>query len=220
MTNYISVAIDGPAGSGKSSVAKEVAKIMKYKYINTGLMYRTIAYFANKFNLNSNDGIKIIEKYKSIDVNFNDDENVIYMNNNIIKELRTSKISALAAIIAKDSNVRQFCVQLQRKMSLNNNVVMDGRDIGSVVLPDSKLKIYMWASSEIRATRRIKQNKELGIKENYNDVLKQIEKRDYADMHRQHSPLVQTKDAIRIDTTNMSLKEVVKQITKLIGKIK
>ena len=219
-SKYISIAIDGPAGAGKSTIAKLVAKKLDYKYINTGIMYRIMAYISNKLDLDLNNISLLIQKYNDLNIKYVDDEHIIYNNQNIINDLRNNAISSLAANVAQNIEIRKFCVDLQRKMAYNDNVVMDGRDIGSVVLPNSNVKIYLWASSKIRAKRRVKQNLELGIVEKYNDVLNEIKKRDYNDMNRKISPLIQTKDAIKIDTSHLTIAQVVDQIVQMVNDLK
>ncbi len=217
---HISIAIDGPAGAGKSTIAKLVAKKLNYKYINTGIMYRIMAYISNKFDFDLSDISLLTKKYNDLHIKYIDDEHIIYNGKNIINDLRNDANSLLAAQVAQNSEVRKFCVELQRKMSNNNNVVMDGRDIGSVVLPNSKIKIYLWASPEIRAKRRVKQNSELGIKEEYNTILNDIKTRDYNDMNRKISPLIQTKDAIKIDSSHLTINEIVNKIIQMVKELK
>ena len=208
MGKYVSIAIDGLAGSGKSSISKLLASAINYKYINTGMMYRLIAYLIKSNNIDISNIKAIISKYEESNIKYINDEKVLLNNINIYKDIRLEEISLLASNIAKNENIREFLVTQQRQMGLNTNVVMDGRDIGSVVFPNSKYKFFLFASPEIRAKRRIEQNKIMGIKTEYNQILNDIIKRDYADTNREISPLICTKDAIKIDTSNKSIEEV------------
>lgn len=204
------IAIDGPAGSGKSTVAKLVAKKLGFFYLDTGAMYRAVAYKMKKENLSEKE---LIEKLGSIDLRLLDTDKgikVILDGEDITGKIRTEEIGKLASQIAKIPEIREKLVQLQRKIALEaKNAVLEGRDIGTVVFPDAELKIFMTASPEERAKRRYLQLKEKGENPNYEDILRSVLERDKADMERKIAPLKPAKDAIVIDTTNKTIEEVV-----------
>ncbi len=212
------VAIDGPAGSGKSTIAKIVASKLNYTYINTGLMYRAIAYNAIQNGININDEEAISESFISGMIILLPNE-VVELNGKIlINELRKNEISNAASTVARYKSIRKKCVKEQQFMAQNKGVVMDGRDITSMVLPNAEVKVFMWASPEVRANRRVKQNKELGYITDFDKILNDIKDRDYQDMNRKVGPLVQVDDAIRIDTTLLSIEEVANIILTLVNK--
>ena len=204
------IAIDGPAGSGKSTVAKLVAKKLGFLYLDTGAMYRAVAYKMKKENLSEKE---LIEKLDSIDLKLLDTDKgikVILDGEDITGKIRTEEIGKLASRIAKIPEIREKLVQLQRKIALEaKNAVLEGRDIGTVVFPDAELKIFMTASPEERAKRRYLQLKEKGENPSYEDILKSVLERDKADMERKIAPLKPAKDAIVIDTTNKTIEKVV-----------
>lgn len=204
------IAIDGPAGSGKSTVAKLVAKKLGFLYLDTGAMYRAVAYKMKKENLSEKE---LIEKLDSIDLKLLDtdkDIKVILDGEDITGKIRTEEIGKLASRIAKIPEIREKLVQLQRKIALEaKNAVLEGRDIGTVVFPDAELKIFMTASPEERAKRRYLQLKEKGENPSYEDILRSVLERDKADMEREVAPLKPAKDSIVIDTTDKTIEEVV-----------
>ena len=213
----INVAIDGEAGSGKSSVAKMVAKRLGYRYIDTGSMYRCVAYLIVKKHIDPESEIEVKNllensfsyQYNEGEVKLNDEDVTLSIRSNEVNEM-------LPRIVAK-SYVRKFLVAKQQKMGENKGVVMDGRDIGSVVLKDAELKIYQVASVESRATRRYEENLKKGIKCSYNEILENLEKRDYIDKYVSKA-LVKVEDAIELDTTNMSFEEVCDYVYELVVK--
>lgn len=217
MKNF-NIAIDGPAGAGKSTVAKEIAKRLNFVYIDTGAMYRAFGLYYLKKGI-SLDNEEDVDRYLN-DVNIEMENNAgiikLFLNKeDVTTAIRTEEASRGASKISVYSEVREKMVELQRKMAKKTSVVMDGRDIGTVVLPDADLKIYLTASVEERAKRRYLEQTEKGMNVNLEDIKKDIEERDYRDMHRDVSPLKQASDAVLIDTSNITQEEVVEKILKL-----
>ncbi|MBT6843760.1 MAG: (d)CMP kinase [Candidatus Melainabacteria bacterium] len=216
----VAIAIDGPAGSGKSTIAKRLATELAYIYIDSGAMYRavTLAWLENLSGKpqQSNADLQLIEKIlEDSDFEFNGDK-VIINNQDCSKEIRSNKVSQNVSYIASFPLVRDKLVAMQRKMAETINVVMDGRDIGTVVFPDAKLKIFMIASAEIRAERRAAQLQEQGEEVDLEQLIQEIKLRDKIDSERAHSPLVKADDAVEINTDNMSIDEVVKAVLNLL----
>lgn len=217
----IQIAIDGPAGAGKSSVAKILAKKLGYLYIDTGAMYRALTYSVLKNKINPSDTGSIIKTLKSIDISFEIDENTgiqkVYSNKNDVTDLiRTPEVNKKVSTIAAILEVREIMVERQRQIACLNNIVMDGRDVGTVVLPDAKYKFYLTATLMERAKRREIELREKHYKVNLENLIKEIEKRDEMDMKREHSPLKPAHNAVVIDTTNLNLKQVVEKIIKCV----
>ncbi|MGL5416986.1 MAG: (d)CMP kinase [Clostridium sp.] len=207
----IAVAIDGPAGAGKSTIAKLVAKEFDLMYINTGAMYRAVALMAEKNKFVSTDTEKILEMIKGMEMHFENDD--LYLNGvNIQDELTMPHISSIVSAYASIKEVRRALVELQREMSKKFNVIMDGRDIGTVVLKDSKFKFFLTATPEERADRRYKELSNRDIECSYDEILKDIIRRDYEDSTRAIDPLKKADDAIEIDTTGLNISEVTKKI--------
>ncbi|GAA4270350.1 (d)CMP kinase [Hyunsoonleella aestuarii] len=220
----ITIAIDGYSSTGKSTVAKQLANYLGYIYVDSGAMYRAVTYFAMQngfidelhFNIEG-----LISKLNNIDISFKFNETLgfaeVYLNNeNIEKAIRTLEVSNFVSKVATASEVREKLVQQQKYMGLNKGVVMDGRDIGTVVFPDAELKIFMTASAETRAKRRYHELLNRGDNVDYNDVLKNVVDRDYIDTNRADSPLVKAEDAIEIDNSNLSLEEQFQKILQLV----
>ncbi len=217
MKNF-SIAIDGPAGAGKSTVAKEIAKRLKFIYIDTGAMYRAFGlyYLKNNISLDNEEDVNKYVSQVTIEMENQAGENKLFLNQeDVTKEIRTEEASRGASKVSVYPMVREKMVELQQEMASKNNVVMDGRDIGTVVLPHATLKIYLTASVEVRAERRYKEQTEKGMDVNLDDIKKDIEERDYRDMHRETSPLKQASDAILVDTSSMNKDEVISEILKL-----
>ncbi len=212
------IAIDGPAGAGKSTIAKITAKEISFVYVDTGAMYRAIAFYFFKHHI-STDQEKEIRKacdQIQIQIYYKEQEQQILLNGeNITPYLRTEEVGNLASVISANATVRQKLLDLQRDLADKENVVMDGRDIASRVLPDAPLKIYLTASVEKRAQRRYLELKEKGTVCDLEEIKKDIEERDYRDMHREIAPLVQTQDAVLIDSSDMTIEQVVQKILKL-----
>lgn len=211
----ISVAIDGPAGAGKSTIAKLVAKEFDLMYINTGAMYRAVALKASQNNLKPNDIDKICELIKTMEMHFENDD-LILNGKNVQEELTMPEISSIVSAYASIPEVRKMLVKLQQNMSKKYNVIMDGRDIGTVVLKDSKFKIFLTATPEERAERRYTELKNRNIDCSYDEILKDIIRRDYEDSNRATDPLRKADDAIEIDTTGLNIMEVTEKINNFI----
>lgn len=202
----IAIAIDGPAGAGKSSLSKEVAKELSFIYVDTGALYRTIGLAASRKGLKKEDKAEIISMLNDIDVklSFNDEGTQIVLLNgeDVSSYIRTPEASMFASAVSAIPEVRAFLLDLQRNMAKSDNVIMDGRDIGTVVLPDAKIKIFLTASPEKRAMRRHKENIEKGIDSTYEEVLKDVNQRDYQDTHREIAPLKPAEDSVLVDTSD------------------
>ncbi|EKQ54431.1 MAG: cytidylate kinase [Clostridium sp. Maddingley MBC34-26] len=213
----ISVAIDGPAGAGKSTIAKLVGKKYSLMYINTGAMYRAVALKAKENNLSPEKVDEICNMISKMEMHFENDE-LILNGENIQEQITTPSISNIVSNYASIPEVRAMLVKLQQDMSNKFDVVMDGRDIGTVVLKDASFKFFVTASPEERAKRRCKELQERNIECSYDQILKDIINRDYIDSNRSIDPLKKADDAIEIDTTNLDIDEVVDVITKYIRK--
>ena len=212
----INIAIDGPSAAGKSSVAERLADSLSYVHLDTGSMYRAIAYYVDYKGFSLNDEEAILALLNETEMTVLNDGTIKVNDLLLKKELYGDKISLMASDVSKLLGVRKAMVALQQKIAANKGYIVDGRDICEVVLPDAEVKIYLTASAEARAMRRYKQNQEKGIESNYEDILKDIEKRDYQDMHRENSPLRQANDATLVDSSNMSLDETVYTILNLV----
>lgn len=213
----ISVAIDGPAGAGKSTIAKLVAKKFGLMYINTGAMYRAVALVANENNVHEDNIEKLCNLIDDMEMKFENDD-LILNGVNIQDRITMPEISSIVSKYASIKEVRERLVNLQRNMSKKFDVIMDGRDIGTVVLKDSNNKFFLTASPEARAKRRYDELTARNIEVNYNTILEDIQKRDYIDSNRAIDPLRKADDAIEIDSTNLSIEEVTEEICKLIKK--
>ena len=213
------IAIDGPSSAGKSSIAKELSKYFGYIYLDTGALYRAIGYYFFKNGIDYKDKSKVIDELKNIKivVKFeNGLQRVFLCNEDISDKIRSNEISMIASEISAISEVREYLLSLQRDTAKNNNVIMDGRDIGTVVLPEADLKIYLTASPEIRSRRRYDELRKMGYEITYNEVLKSINERDYNDTNRASAPLKPAEDAIIIDTTNYDFDKSVKVLIDII----
>tara|TARA_R110002049_G_scaffold117704_9_gene271349 strand:+ start:3300 stop:3995 length:696 start_codon:yes stop_codon:yes gene_type:complete len=223
--NKITIAIDGFSSTGKSTVAKQLAKHLAYVYVDSGAMYRAVTFYAmQKGFINKNDFNKeaLIYHLPNISISFKFNRALgfaeVYLNgDNVEKQIRTLEVSSFVSKVAVVSEVRQKLVEQQQKMGKDKGVVMDGRDIGTVVFPDAELKLFMTASAEKRAKRRFDELIERGDKVNYDDVLKNIEERDYIDSNRKDSPLVKAEDAIEIDNSDMTLNQQFEKILQLVN---
>lgn len=213
------VAIDGPAGSGKGTIAKLVGKRINLMNIDTGAMFRCIALemLRNNILIDDEEKIKDILENSNIKLESNNGELKVFLNEEDVSEkIRAEKVSNFVSPLSALKLVRDKLLQLQRKIALNENVIMEGRDIGTVVFPNADVKIYLDASAEERAKRRVKQNKEKGLEIEYEKILNDIKIRDERDSTRAIAPLKQAEDAIYIDTTNLSIDEVVDKIVIII----
>ncbi|WP_288550840.1 (d)CMP kinase [uncultured Brachyspira sp.] len=213
---YEIISLDGPSGAGKSTVAKLVAKKLGYKYLDTGAMYRAVTLFFLNKNVNIQNDNEIISAISDLKISF-DNNNKIYLNDvDVSEEIRSIKVVNMVSKVSSISAVRKSMVSLQRAIAENDNYVVDGRDIGSVVFPLAKYKFYIDASVEIRAKRRYEEEIQKGKDITFEEVIDNIKKRDEFDSNREDSPLVVPKDAIIIDTTNMTIDEVVQKITDVV----
>ena len=213
-----SIAIDGPAAAGKSTVAKQVAKILNCVYIDTGAMYRAITWYALSKGVDPKDEEKVTALLPEIDLSLHLDGKVVVNDQDITKEIRTTEVADNVSYIASYKKIRLHLVELQRKMSKNVSVVMDGRDIGSYVLPHADVKIFQVASVETRAVRRYKENLEKGINCSIEEIEENLRKRDYIDSHREFAPLKKAEDSFVLDTSNMTIDEAVNAIIKIVKK--
>lgn len=215
----VSVAIDGPAGAGKSSVARKAAKELGYIYVDTGALYRAVGLkFINLgYTVDLNCNIDDILKETEVDIRFIDGEQRVFLDGQDVSDsIRTPAASMMASAVSAKPSVRAFLLEMQRKLAKENNVLMDGRDIGTVVLPNATVKIFLTASSKVRAERRLKELLEKGEKVTFSQVLADIEKRDYNDSHREIAPLKQADDAVLADTSQLSFDESVELILNII----
>ncbi len=216
----INVAIDGPSGAGKSSISKAVAKEMGYIYIDTGAMYRTLAYKALKLGIDINGSSEAVEEMLGdtlVDICHCDDGQHMFADGeDVTAYIRTPQVSMGASDIAKNPFVRQWLLELQRNFARNNNCIMDGRDIGTVVLPDANVKIFLTASPEARAHRRLAELREKGSDISFEQVLEDMVKRDANDASRSCAPLKKADDAVLIDTSDLDFEQSVAAVTEVI----
>lgn len=221
MGKKISVAIDGPAGAGKSTIARRLAGELGYRYVDTGAIYRTVAYFMDLWGVSPKDvdGVNRYIDELTVGIEY-DAEGVQHMLMNgmdVTADIRTQDISQKASLISAHAVVRDVLLDMQREIAERYDVVMDGRDIGSVVLPRATVKIFLTASPEVRAMRRYKELLEKGQKAKYEQVLKEVQQRDYQDTHREIAPLKMCRDSVKVDTSEMTLEESIAAIRKIIG---
>ena len=212
------IAIDGPAGAGKSTIAKAVAKKMNLIYVDTGMMYRAISLFILRQKIDLQDREKIVEACKNVDVTIRYENGIqmVFLNGENVSDcLRTEEVGNTASVISPIPEVRRKLVELQRRLAAESDCIMDGRDIGTCVLPDAQKKIYLTASSEVRAKRRYDELTAKGEACDLKKIREDIEERDYRDMHRETSPLKQAEDAVLVDTSDMTKEEVVEKIIAL-----
>lgn len=208
---YKVIAIDGPAGAGKSTIAKKLADVIGFTYIDSGAMYRAVTLKVLRENIPLKEVGRIIALTEETDIDFR--ENSIYLDGKTAdKEIREEAVNRNVSYIAAMPEVRKLLVSLQRKISKNKNVVMDGRDVGTVIFPSANVKFYITASVEERADRRYKELKQKGYEAEFNDIKLQIEKRDHIDSTRSDSPLKAASDAIIIDTTGKGIEEVLEEV--------
>lgn len=214
----MNIAIDGPAGAGKSSIAKLVAKRMNYVYVDTGAMFRTMAYYFLTHDidpLNENQVNDSCDRIR-IELQYQTGEQHIFLNGeDVSREIRREEVGNTASVVAKYIKVRTKLLELQRKLAASTDVIMDGRDIGTVVLPDAECKIYLTASPRVRAERRYKELREKGEGCDLDQIEADIIARDEQDMNRETAPLRQAEDAVLVDSSNMSIEEVVTRIMEL-----
>jgi len=215
----INVAIDGPAGAGKSSIARAVSEKLGYIYVDTGALYRSVAYYAIKNGVRPDDSEKVIRLLEGLEVSLvykDGQQRVIAAGEDVSDCIRTPEVSMGASAVSAVPEVRSFLFDLQKKIAQENNVIMDGRDIGTVVLPDAQVKIFLTASPEERARRRFAELKDKDSTVTFDDILKDIIKRDENDMNRAVSPLRQAEDAVLVDSSDMTIDEVISCIESMI----
>ena len=217
----ISVAIDGPAGAGKSTIARRLAAELGYRYVDTGAIYRTVAYFMDLWGVSPKDvdGVNRYIDELTVEIEYDEDglQHMMMNGMDVTKDIRTPDISQKASLISAHACVRDMLLDMQRELAEQNNVVMDGRDIGTVVLPRATVKIFLTASPEVRAKRRCDELSAKGQKVDYNKVLKYIQQRDYQDTHREIAPLKMSRDSIKVDTSDMTIEEVLEKLKEIVA---
>ena len=222
MKPFISVAIDGPAGAGKSTIARRVASELGYLYVDTGAIYRTVGYHMSLMGIGpkDTDGIRRCLDDVNIEIRYGEDglQHMILNGSDVTDQIRTPEMSAMASGVAAQNCVRDYLLEMQRTLARTNNVVMDGRDIGTVVLPDAPVKIYLTASEGVRADRRFKELIARGENVRYEDVYTDIVKRDQQDMNRPIAPLRCAEDAVVVDSSYLSIDQVVAEIKAVVRK--
>ncbi len=215
----ISIAIDGPSGSGKSTVSKVIANELGFMCVDTGALYRAVAYFVEKSGIDPENEQAVLECLKKIDLKVKNNfakQEIILKGKVLEKELRTPGVTKISPIIAKYECVRKFLLGFQRELAKNHDTVLDGRDIGTVVLPNADVKIFLTASPEIRAKRRFEQMRANGIDADYDNILESIRRRDHEDKTRKISPLKKADDAVLVDSSNYDLDQTINKILDII----
>ena len=222
MANKISIAIDGPAGAGKSTIARRLARELGYRYVDTGAIYRTVAYFMDLWGVSPKDvdGVTRYIDELTVEIEYDDDgiQHMIMNGMDVTEDIRSQEISQKASLISAHAVVREMLLDMQREMARRYNVIMDGRDIGTVVLPKATVKIFLTASPEVRAQRRTDELLAKGQKANYETVLKEIRQRDYQDTHREIAPRKMARDSVKVDTSDMNLEQAVETIRQIVAK--
>ena len=221
MEKKYSIAIDGPAGAGKSTIAKALARELGYYYVDTGAIYRTVAYFLDLLGISPKD-VDGVERYideLTVDIEYDEEgkQHMIMNGMDVTEEIRTQDISQKASLVSAHKVVRDMLLDMQRDVARQHNVIMDGRDIGTVVLPKATVKIFLTASAEVRAQRRTDELLSKGQKADYPQILKEIQLRDHQDSTRPIAPLKQAKDAILVDTSDLDIEGVIARIKEIIG---
>ena len=220
MAKTYAIAIDGPAGAGKSTIAKRLAKELGYYYVDTGAIYRTVAYFMDLLGVSPKD-VDGVERYideLTIDIQYDAEgkQHMLMNGMDVTDEIRTQDISQKASLVSAHAVVREVLLDMQRDVAKAHNVIMDGRDIGTVVLPKADVKIFLTASPEVRAKRRTDELLAKGQKADYAVVLKEIQQRDYQDTHREIAPLKMARDSIKLDTSDLDIEGVVSAMQTII----
>ena len=222
MAKPISIAIDGPAGAGKSTIAKRLAKELGYYYVDTGAIYRTDAYIFDLWGVSPKniDGISRYIDELNVGIEYAEDgtQHMIMNGMDVTGDIRTQDISQKASLISAHAIVRDMLLDMQRDVAKHHNVIMDGRDIGTVVLPKANVKIFLTASAEVRARRRTDELLAKGQKANYAQILKEIQQRDYQDTHREVAPLKMSRDSIKVDTSELDIDGVIAELKAIIQK--
>ena len=222
MAKTVTIAIDGPAGAGKSTIARRLAQELGYYYVDTGAIYRTVAYFLDLLGISPKDidGVSRYIDELTVEIEYDEagKQHMIMNGMDVTDEIRTPDISQKASLVSAHAIVRDMLLDMQRSVARKHNVIMDGRDIGTVVLPRATVKIFLTASAEVRAQRRCEEMLAKGQKANMAQVLKDIQQRDYQDSHREVAPLKQAKDAVKVDTSDLDIDGVVAAIRQIIEK--
>ena len=222
MAKMISVAIDGPAGAGKSTIARRLARELGYRYVDTGAIYRTVAYFMDLWGVSPKDvdGVTRYIDELTVGIEYDEDgvQHMIMNGMDVTEDIRSQDISQKASLISAHAVVREMLLDMQQEVARRFNVIMDGRDIGTVVLPKATVKIFLTASAEVRAKRRTDELLAKGQKADYDTVLKEIRQRDYQDTHREIAPLKMARDSVKVDTSDMNLEQAVEAIRNIIMK--
>ena len=217
-----SVAVDGPSGAGKSTLSKAVAKELGIVYVDTGAIYRSIGYYIYKNGMDPKDAAAVVAVLPQIrvDMRYSDDglQHMLLNGEDVTEQIRLPEISMYASAVSAIPAVRTFLLEMQRDMARRSSVIMDGRDIGTVVLPKATVKFFLTASPEVRAKRRTKELLEKGQKADYEKILKDIQQRDYQDTHREVAPLKMTRDSVKLDTSDMTIDEVIAAMKETIAK--
>lgn len=217
----INCALDGPGGAGKSTIAKAVAKSLGYVYVDTGALYRSIGLYCTRNGIDPGNASEVEPVLGNISVELrydNGEQKVVLNGEDVSKLIRTNEISMAASAVSAIPKVREFLLDLQRDIAAKNNIIMDGRDIGTVILPNAQVKIFMTASAEVRAARRHKELLEKGQDISYEKVLEDINQRDYNDSHRATAPLKKAEDAVLLDTSEMNIEQAVEEVVRIIEK--
>lgn len=221
MTKRISVAIDGPAGAGKSTLARQLARELGYRYVDTGAIYRTVAYFFDLWGVSPKDidGIRRYIDELTIKIEYDEEglQHMIMNGMDVTGDIRTQEISQKASLISAHAIVREMLLDMQRQVAEEYDVVMDGRDIGTVVLPKATVKIFLTASPEVRANRRTRELLEKGQKANFDQILKEIQQRDYQDTHREVAPLKMARDSVKLDTSELNIAETLEAMKRIVA---
>lgn len=216
----IAIAIDGPSGAGKSTLARRAAAELSYLYVDTGAIYRSIGYYARKNGIDPKNESAVLAALPNIQVElcYGSDglQHMMLCGQDVTKEIRLPEISLYASAVSAFPGVRAHLLEMQRELARKNSVIMDGRDIGTVVLPDADVKIFLTASPEARASRRCLELTQRGTPEDYEKVLREIEQRDYEDSHRAVAPLRQAEDAVMLDTTNLDFEQSLAALLNII----
>ena len=222
MPKTINIAIDGPAGAGKSTMAKRLAKEMGYYYVDTGAIYRTVAYFLDLLGVSPKDvdGVSRYIDELTVEIEYDEEglQHMIMNGMDVTADIRTPDISMKASTVSAHAVVREMLLDMQRDVAKQHNVIMDGRDIGTVVLPRATVKFFLTASPEVRAERRTAELLAKGQKADYKKILDDIIKRDYQDTHREIAPLKRAKDSVVLDTSDMTEDQVIEKMKEIIGK--